>query len=69
LLQALPQTPVASDAEVLSFIGQHRLMGRGIAYIEAHLLAAAALADPARLWTRDQRLAKVATDLKLAYEV
>jgi len=69
LLQDLPQTPVASDVEVLFFIEQHRLMGRGIGYIDAHLLAASALADPARLWTRDQRLAKVATDLKLAYEV
>ncbi|HWP00816.1 MAG TPA: type II toxin-antitoxin system VapC family toxin [Methylococcus sp.] len=68
LLQDLPQTPVARDVEVLFFIEQHRLMGRGIGYIDAHLLAATALADPARLWTRDQRLAAVARDLKLAYE-
>ena len=66
LLQELPQAPVARDEEVLFFIEQHRLMGRGIGYVDAHLLAATALADPARLWTRDKRLAKVTADLELA---
>ena len=42
-------------------------MGRGIGYIDAHLLAATALADPARLWTRDRRLTATARDLGLAY--
>ena len=68
LLQDLPRAPVARDAEVLFFIEQHRLMGRGIGYVDAHLLAAVALAEPARLWTRDRRLAGVARDLKLVYE-
>ncbi|GMQ89845.1 MAG: type II toxin-antitoxin system VapC family toxin [Gammaproteobacteria bacterium] len=68
LLQDLPQTPVARDAEVLFFIEQRRLMGRGIGYVDAHLLAATALADPARLWTRDTRLADVAAEFTLAYE-
>ena len=69
LLQDLPQLPVANDAEVLFFIERHRLMGRGIGYVDNHLLAATALAAPARLWTRDQRLAAVARDLTLAYDV
>jgi hypothetical protein len=68
LLQDLPQAPVATDAEVLFFVEQHRLMGRGIGYIDAHLLAATALANPARLWTRDRRLAATARGLDLAYE-
>jgi len=68
LLEDLPQAPVANDAEVLFFIEQHRLMGCGIGYIDAHLLAAAALADPARLWSRDRRLAGTARDLGLAWE-
>ena len=68
LLQDLPQAPVARDVEVLFFIERHRLMGRGIGYVDAHLLAATTLADPAWLWTRDQRLAVVARDLKLAHE-
>ena len=68
LLRDLPQAPVARDEEVLFFIEQHELMGRGVGYIDAHLLAATALADPARLWTRDKRLAKVTADLKLGHE-
>lgn len=67
LLQDLPQSPVARDAEVLFFIEQQRLMGRGIGYIDAHLLAATTLADPTQLGTGNQRLAAVARDLKLAY--
>lgn len=69
LLQDLPQVPVADDAEVLLFIERHRLMGRGIGYVDTHLLAATAFAAPAQLWTRDQRLASVAHDLALVYDV
>ena len=65
LLGELPCVAVATDAEVLYFIEQHGLMGRGIGYIDAHLLAAVSLAGPARLWTRDKRLGAVATDLGL----
>ena len=68
LLRDLPRTPVASDDEVLFFIERHELMGRGIGYLDAHLLAATTLADPTRLWTRDKRLIKVAMNLKLIYE-
>ncbi|RMD68711.1 MAG: type II toxin-antitoxin system VapC family toxin [Gammaproteobacteria bacterium] len=65
-LQDLPQIPVAQDPEVLFFIERHRLMGCGIGYIDAHLLAATALADPARIWTRDRRLRAAAEALSLA---
>ena len=67
LLQHLPQAPVATDAEVLLFIEQHRLMGRGIGYVDAHLLAATSLSRSERLWTRDRRLAAKARDLSLLY--
>ncbi len=67
LFRGLPRVVVAMDDEVLFFIEQHRLMGRGIGYIEAHLLAAVSLDPPARLWTHDKRLALVAADLGLAY--
>ena len=66
LLSGLPQAPVATDQEVLAFIEHHRLMGRGIGYIDAHLLAATALAASAHLWTIDPRLMKVAVDLGLS---
>jgi hypothetical protein len=38
-----------------------------IGYLDAHLLAAVSLTPPARLWTRDKRLAVVAANLGLAY--
>lgn len=41
LLGDLPKAPVATHAEVLFFIEQHALMGRGIGYVDAHLIAAA----------------------------
>ena len=70
LLTDLPQAPVASDAEVLFFIERHRLMGRGIGYIDAHLLAATALGDAdTSLWTRDRRLAALAAELQLGSRV
>ena len=67
-MQHLPRAPVASDSEVLFFIERHTLMGRGIGYIDAHLLAATSLAEQGRLWTRDKRLETVAASLNLAYE-
>ena len=66
LLKDLPRAAVATDDEVLFFIEQYALMGRGIGYVDAHLLAAVALDGSARLSTRDKRLQTVAADLKLA---
>lgn len=65
LLARLPAASRASDAEALEFIGRHSLMGRGIGYIDVHLLASAALTRDARIWTRDRRLASVALELDL----
>jgi predicted nucleic acid-binding protein len=68
LLGNLPAAPTATDPEVLGLIERRALMGRGIGYIDVHLLASAALADVGRLWTRDRRLAAVASELELAFE-
>lgn len=65
LLQELPKAPNATDTEALSFIEQRKLMGKGIGYIDVHLLASTALTGTARLWTKDQRLAAVAVKLDL----
>jgi hypothetical protein len=67
LLGELPAAPMATDPEALNYIERRALMGRGIGYVDVHLLASVALAGAARLWTRDKRLAAVAADLKLAY--
>ena len=68
LLGDLPMSPVASQEEVLHFIERNKLMGQGIGFIDAHLLASTALADTALIWTRDKRLQKAARNLKLAVD-
>lgn len=62
LLERLPMLPVAEHAEALSFIESQRLMGRGLGWVDVHLLASATLAR-ARLLTRDRRLAARAAAL------
>jgi predicted nucleic acid-binding protein len=64
-LANLPQSAVATDAEVLRAIDQWKLSGTGIGYMEAHLLAATALTPDTELWTRDKRLREVAERLSL----
>jgi predicted nucleic acid-binding protein len=63
----LPQAVVASHDEVLEFVEQSRLFGKGIGYVDSHLLAAARLSAEARLWTFDKQLDAAATQLGLAY--
>jgi len=67
LMRDLPQVNTATDQEVLYFIEQHELMGKGVGYIDAHLLASVALTPPAVLWTRDIRLESLAIELKLCF--
>ena len=68
LLGSLPVLPTASDLEVLYFIESNGLMGRGIGYIDFHLLTATALAiQPTHLWTWDKRLNEAAQAMELAY--
>ncbi len=62
----LPRASVASDDEVLGFIGQGELFESGIGYIDAHLLAATRLTADATLWTRDKHLRAAAHRLGLA---
>lgn len=68
LLNTLPQARVALEHEVLFFIDRHKLMGLGIGYIDAHLLAATTLTERTKLWTRDKRLDALAQQLDCAYK-
>lgn len=67
-LNALPRAVVASVDEVLNFITDRKLPGLGIGYVDAHLLAAAALTPETSVWTRDKRLLAAAQSLSLATE-
>lgn len=65
LVQQLPQAQVATDDELLRFIGDHELSGLGIGFVDAQLLASTKLTPDAQLWTRDRRLAAVTVRLGL----
>jgi len=65
LLAELPQARPAMDDEALTFIERNALHRSGIGWVDAHLLAAAALSRTS-LWTLDRRLAAVASRLSLA---
>jgi predicted nucleic acid-binding protein len=63
-LAELPQAPLAGHAEVMAFVEARRLMGRGLGWIDLHLLASATLAK-LPFWTVDKRLSTVAAELQL----
>jgi predicted nucleic acid-binding protein len=66
LIGALPQVRAASHDEVLYFIEEQDLAGKGLGYIDAHLLASA-LMSGVPLWTLDRNLEKCARMLNAAY--
>ncbi|GGK30229.1 type II toxin-antitoxin system VapC family toxin [Salinarimonas ramus] len=66
MLEDLPELIVAGDTEIIPFIERSRLFGRGIGFVDAHLLAGVCLTPGAKLWTRDKRLARAASDLNVA---
>jgi hypothetical protein len=63
-LHALPSATPASTPEVLHLIESRRLWGRGLGWVDAHLLASALL-TPCGLWTLDRTLAEAAAELGL----
>ena len=67
-LQSLPQLGPASEEEVLFFVEKHHAFGKGIGYVDAHLLTSAVI-DNCKIWTTDKRMALIATQLNLCYRL
>jgi len=65
LLEALPSVPVVDHDEIMHFVGARRLHGRGLGWVDMHLLASARIAA-VPLWTFDRRLALAAAELSLS---
>jgi predicted nucleic acid-binding protein len=61
-LNALPQVRLASDAETAYLLEQKRLWGRGLGWVDVHLLASAILAR-CTFWTLDRELQTAARQL------
>ncbi len=68
LLGALPQAPVVTAEEALSFIEIRGLAGKDLGYVDVHLLASAMLAH-ARMWSFDEALTAAARELAIAFDV
>ena len=67
LLSLLPMALVASHHEVMALVDKYRLYGRGVGYVDVHLLATAVLQPGVRLWTRDKRLRAAAEQLDVTF--
>ncbi|MBB1628076.1 type II toxin-antitoxin system VapC family toxin [Achromobacter sp. UMC71] len=68
-LTLLPQVVRASHNEVMHFLQAERLFGKGIGYVDLHLLASTRLTPGATLWTKDKRLRSLASELSLFAEL
>ena len=64
--ELMNQAPAVAHGDVVTFVRERRLHGRGVGWIDAHLLASA-IVGRLKLWTADPRLAVVAKELGIAY--
>jgi predicted nucleic acid-binding protein len=65
--QRMVHAPVVPHADVVAFVRDRKLHGRGVGWIDVHLLASALVAR-VELWTTDPALATVAKELGINYE-
>jgi len=68
LFQSLPMAETAEHSEVMQFIENYRLMGKGLGYVDIHLLASAVLTG-APLWTLDKKLQQASGKLRVHYKL
>jgi len=64
--ERIPKVPRISHSDVVAFVRARRLQGRGVGWIDVHLLASA-IVGRVQLWTADQRLSALAVELGVAY--
>ena len=67
LFQSLPMAPTIEFDEFLYFIDRNHLMGKGVGFVDVHLLASAQLIG-VPLWTADKRLKSAADLLELTFK-
>jgi hypothetical protein len=65
-LGALPEATTATHEEALAVIETFKLMGRGLGYIDVHLLASARIAGDV-VWSRDKSLDPAAVELRVGF--
>ncbi len=67
LLRALSPADHAEHEEVMQFIENYKLMGKGLRYVDMHLIASAILSE-VPIWTLDKKLKDVSSQLGLDYQ-
>ncbi|MHB8882046.1 MAG: type II toxin-antitoxin system VapC family toxin [Thermodesulfovibrionales bacterium] len=67
LFRALPLVTHAEHDEVLQFIENYKLMGKGLGYVDMHLITSAVLTK-VPIWTLDKKLKDVSSRLDLVYQ-
>lgn len=68
LLSAMPSAAIATHEEALLLSTEQRLFGRGIGWVDVHLLASSILSR-STFWTRDKALKAAAEGLQVGYDV
>lgn len=66
--EKIQQASIVPHHEVVAFVCRRELHGRGVGWIDIHLLASA-IVGRFRLWTADASLAALAQELGVGYEM
>ena len=65
--EQMHQASIVPHRDVVTFVRDRALHGRGVGWIDIHLLASA-IVGRLELWTADPRFAAIAKELGVAYE-
>jgi predicted nucleic acid-binding protein len=65
--EQMQQASIVPHLDVVAFVRARGLYGRGVGWIDIHLLASA-IVERLQLWTADPRFGAVAKELGVAYE-
>jgi predicted nucleic acid-binding protein len=66
--EAIPRAATVPHRDVVDFVRSRDLQGRGVGWIDIHLLASA-IVEKLYIWTADPRFATMARDLAVSYDV
>lgn len=65
-IESLPMLDVIEHEELLVFIEHNQMMGKGLGFVDVHLLAAATL-EGIPLWTQDKKLKQACSRLNMEF--
>ena len=66
LMRSLSSIDAVSEEEYYHFLESNKLWGKGVGFVDVHLLAAAKVSR-VKLWTEDKNLVAIAKNMKLLY--